>query len=246
MYKPRLVDLLTRVNIFVFLDKDVMKGVAAKFLGIMAIVAIIAIISLYITIQVQLTETEAPLRGMITAVFGFLPKVCATIASPECTYCLITQKLVPLISNTILTIALITVAFSTLGQISRETLPSMYAAISIMSLGIGILSVHFNPDFIGSGLFGVAALTLALNLLGIVGLPGRFTNFLILAVIMSVLISGTHVLWISLIPVRIVAALFFRWVSFPEWDGIGAFIVNNLGLPQTECGDFTLGPESFT
>lgn len=227
-----------------------MKGVAAKFLGIVFLVTIIAIVTFYVTIQVQLSETEAPLRGIITAVFGFLPKACASIGTPECTYCLITQKIVPLISNTILIIALMTVAFSalgrTLGRITRENLPSMYVAISIMSLGVGILSVHFKPDFIGSGLLGVAALTLALDLLGVVGLPGSFTNFLILAVIMSVIISGTDILWGSLLPVRLIALFFFKSFELPSWEGIGPFIAKSIGLPIAECGGFTIGPEAFT
>ena len=222
-----------------------MKGVVSKFLGIIALVTFVAILVFYVRIQTELTATEAPVKGIITAFFGFLPKVCITINTPECMYCLITQKIVPLVANTILTIALITVAFSVLGQI-KANLPSMYVAISMMGLGVGILSVHFNTAFIGSGLLGVAALTLALNLLGIVPLPGRFTDFLILTVIMSVIISGTGILWGSLLPVRIIGLLFFKNLEFPSWEGIGPLIAKSLGLPIVDCGDNVIGPESFS
>ena len=99
-----------------------MKGQVAVILLILFLVVGILIFLVLSLVFVPLLKAivttpilEQPAVGAITALLGFLPEQCSSLTSLDCRFCLITEKIVPLVANVVFGIILFSVILRFVG-----------------------------------------------------------------------------------------------------------------------------------
>jgi len=93
-----------------------MKGQVAIILLILFLIVgviaffIVSIVFLPILKSIVVTPVlEPPIVGVITALFGFLPEQCSVLTNLDCRFCLTTNKILPLVVNTVFGLILFSV-----------------------------------------------------------------------------------------------------------------------------------------
>ncbi|KAF0216113.1 MAG: hypothetical protein FD167_5187, partial [bacterium] len=102
---------------------------------------------------------EPPVVGVITSLFGFLPEQCSVLTTTECRFCLIAEKILPLVVNTVFGLILFSVILGLIGgprlgwrgkEVERagETptgLVKNFGIALLISLALSIFLLHQDP-----------------------------------------------------------------------------------------------------
>lgn len=208
-----------------------MKGQVAVILMLLFLIVgvlvfiVLSVVFIPILKAVVVTPVlEQPIVGIITAFLGFLPDQCSVFTSLECRFCIITQKIVPLVVNTVLGVILFSVLLSFMpiigwsgkeevegGSAERESgLVRRYGPVILMSIAFSIFMLHQSDPLVFLN-WMTMFMAIAVRILAFMVSEGgnlnklrRFTDFFLGA---NILVAGWSNLWI--VPIVLIVGLTF-------------------------------------
>ncbi|MBI4010005.1 MAG: hypothetical protein HY361_02315 [Candidatus Aenigmarchaeota archaeon] len=191
-----------------------MKGQIAIILMLLflitAVLIFLAVSIIFVPILKTIVVTpilEPPAVAVITALFGFLPDQCSVLTSLDCRFCFITQKLLPLVVNTVFGIILFSIILRPLfgkdrlldwqGGLSKGPL-EYYSAVLLISLAFSIFMLHQPaPLLLLNWMTMILAIAVRIIAFMVAGETiddlRRLTDFFLAA---NILVSGWTNLWI--------------------------------------------------
>ena len=230
-----------------------MKGQAAIILMVlfllMGILIFVFVSIIFVPIIKSIVATpvlESPVVGVITALLGYLPSQCSVLTTTECRFCLVTEKLLPLVINTVMGIILFSVllaGFPGVGAIGRWKEASwkeglgggltrhraeFYGIVLLMSLALSIFMLHLDdPLKFLNWMTMIIAIIVRIVSFMVVDVPElrRVSDFFLAA---NILVNGWTNLWI--IPIVFIGGLIFASTvegGTPRipFTGLGAIIL---------------------